>query len=515
MACVGPAVVGGLRRVAVLTLVLLLASCASGKSSSSPPSTVATTTTRPAYTPVFAKGPCNDEVPQDARIECGSLTVPEDRSKTNGRKVVLPVAILHAADPMPASDPVVYLSGGPGFAGLTEMHTFLERSYTGNRDAILFDQRGTGRAEPSLACPEVYAANATINGNVQSFGTAEKLSNDAALACRDRLRASGVNLNQYNTSAVADDVADLRVAMGIKEWNLFGVSYGTTVALQTMRAHPEGIRSVVIDSVFPTDAKWNASEAVTNFERVQRVFFGGCAQDAACRAKFPNLEADFRDAVAALDASPHETTFDDPTSKQKSRFIVDGQTAVSGFFNALYDSDLIPVLPGVIEQVKAGTAGPILDALVQQLGPEINGAAEAQKDAVNCSDRAFSVRSDDVAPLLATHPEYSRFLLGYTVCLQFGVAPAPAGFNDPVRSDIPTLLLADEYDPVTPPADSRRASESLSRSTFVLFPGLGHGAVFSDRDCPGAVFRGFLAAPTAAVDTACVASMGPPKWNVG
>jgi hypothetical protein len=55
----------------------------------------------------------------------------------------------------------------------------------------------------------------------------------------------------------------------------------------------------------------------------------------------------------------------------------------------------------------------------------------------------------------------------------------------------------------------------LSRSTFVLFPGMGHGEVFASPECPEIVFRAFLAAPTAAVDTSCVASMGPPNWNVG
>jgi pimeloyl-ACP methyl ester carboxylesterase len=110
----------------------------------------------------------------------------------------------------------------------------------------------------------------------------------------------------------------------------------------------------------------------------------------------------------------------------------------------------------------------------------------------------------------------STLLLFSTVsCKDFGVASAPAGFNDAVRSDIPTLVLAGEYDPVAPPENSKHASESLSHSTFVLFPGMGHGEVFASPECPEIIFRAFLAAPTATVDTTCVASMGPPNWNVG
>jgi pimeloyl-ACP methyl ester carboxylesterase len=92
------------------------------------------------------------------------------------------------------------------------------------------------------------------------------------------------------------------------------------------------------------------------------------------------------------------------------------------------------------------------------------------------------------------------------------VAPAPPEFNEPVVSDVPALVLADEYDPITPPADSRAAAETLSSSTFVEFPGLGHGAVFS-APCPEAVYKSFLADPSAP-DTSCVAGMGPPAWTV-
>src|SRR3954469_10897107 len=365
----------------------MAAACTSGTSAS--PST---TSTPPAYTPLFAKGPCNAEVPQDARIECGTLTVPENRSQPDGRKVVLPVAIVRTADPNPAPDPVVYFSGGPGFAGLPTAEAFLKQGYAGNRDAILFDQRGTGLAEPSLACTNLYEANSAIYGDAQTYESADKLYSDAVFACRDRLLADGIDLTQYNTPAVADDVADLRTAMGVKEWNLFGVSYGTTVALATMRAHPEGIRSVVTDSVFPTDIGVTATEQVDAFERVQRVFFDGCAGDAACHAKFPNLEADFRDAIAALTANPYVTTYENTTLHRTDKFVVDGPTAITGFFNALYDVALIPLLPSVIEQVKAGTACPFLDALVAQLAPVINGPNDVQKYAVNCSDRAFKTR---------------------------------------------------------------------------------------------------------------------------
>src|SRR5205823_3186918 len=139
--------------------------------------------------------------------------------------------------------------------------------------------------------------------------------------------------------------------------------------------------------------------------------------------------------------------------------------------------------------------------------------AEVQTASVSCHDRGSFLHDGDTERILRDHPEESTLLQATNVsCSAFGVAAAPAGFNDPVRSDLPTLVLGDEYDPVTPPDQSKHASETLSHSTFVEFPGLGHGAVFASPECPEIIFRAFLADPTAPVDTSCVSAMGPPKW---
>lgn len=504
-----------MRRRAIGLVLVMVAACSSGKTAGPSSSASAPSTTKPQYTPVFADTRCNDEVPPSPRIQCGTLTVPEDRSKPDGRKVVLPVAVVHTADPHPAPDPVVYFSGGPGYPGLTDATGFLMKSQTGNRDVILFDQRGTGEAQPQLDCPEVHEATAVILGADNSFETEGKTLNDALIACRDRIRATGVDLNQYNTTATADDVADLRTAMGIKEWNMFGVSYGTTVALVTMRAHPEGVRSVVLDSVLPTDVGAAAPEVVSSFDRVQRVFFDGCAADAKCHAAFPTLEADTTALVQRLDASPYHGTIENPVLHRQTPITITGADAAAGLFNAFYDTGLIPQLPSLIESLKGAPAGAIIDQLAISGIEFVNGAAEAETAAVNCYDRSAFVHPDDSAKAFAARPDDATLLLFTAVsCADFGVAPAPKGFNDPVRSDIPALVLGDEYDPVTPPEQSQHAAESLSHSTFVKFPGLGHGAVFAAPECPEIIFRAFLAEPTATVDTSCVASMGPPAWAV-
>ena len=112
--------------------------------------------------------------------------------------------------------------------------------------------RGSGLSEPSLNCPEVDKAILARFTKLGSYEEEAAERRAAVKTCRDRLVAEGIDLNQYDSEASATDLDDLRKAMNVDTWNLLGVSYGTRLALATMRSHPQGIRSVLLDSVYPT-----------------------------------------------------------------------------------------------------------------------------------------------------------------------------------------------------------------------------------------------------------------------
>jgi pimeloyl-ACP methyl ester carboxylesterase len=460
--------------------------------------------------PRFTPGPCGEEVVASPRIACGTLTVAEDRSDPTGPTVELPVAIIRTASPAPQPDPVVYFEGGPGFGALGNAGSFLEHEYGADRDLILFDQRGTGGARPSLNCPEVEEATWQYYATTDAAEVELERTWTAFDACRDRLRAAGIDLDMYNTRASADDVADLRVALGIDRWNLFGVSYGTTLALQTLRAHPDGVRSVVLDSVYPTTVSGGSERLVAGADRALGVLYAGCAADPRCAAAYPGLEQAVADVLARFDAAPHAATVADPFTGQSRPVNITGKDILSGLFQALYDDDLIPVIPSLAAELRAGNAG-IIDLFAGSAIPLAIQPSEGMGASVECSDRAAF--PDDVLATIAARPEWGSLVAGGAPhCGRWGVTPAPAGFNDVVASDVPALVLADEYDPITPPADGRAAADALGHATLVEFPGLGHGAVFS-HPCPEAVYKSFLADP-AAPDTSCVGGMGPPAWAV-
>ena len=141
--------------------------------------------------------------------------------------------------------------GGPGFAGLDDIDYFGHvLPFRETHDIVTYDQRGTGRATPSLECPERdEVAVATLQAAGEP-GDERAAVAAAMLACRDRLVAAGIDLDDYDSEASAADLDDLRRALGYDRWTILGISYGGRLALATMRSFPDGIESVILDSVY-------------------------------------------------------------------------------------------------------------------------------------------------------------------------------------------------------------------------------------------------------------------------
>ena len=178
-------------------------------------------------------------------VSCGFLTVPENRADPDGHTIKVAVARLDAVNADPDRDPMVYLNGGPGSTSILLAESLRDKGINNDRDVIFVAQRGTVLSEPFLSCPEYDEFIGATTGMSMLSPESARLSENAVRACHDRLAADGYDLGAYNTTENAADIADLRVALGIDSWHVYGVSYGTLLALQLIRNHPEGISSVV------------------------------------------------------------------------------------------------------------------------------------------------------------------------------------------------------------------------------------------------------------------------------
>ncbi len=476
---------------------------------------------RPAmisYTPSFEPGKCQFPVPEGAIVDCGFVTVPEDRYADANDTIRLAVAVYRSREGAAADIPVIYLQGGPGqeaIASMNKVYTLLIEPIIQNRDFIVFDQRGIGFSQPNLDCPDLKTLYMQdLTHQVPTSERTGKYTQTFSL-CKEQLESQGVNVSAYNTLESAGDIRDIITALGYQQATLFGVSYGTRLAQVVMREHPDAVHSAVLDSVLPLDVKiFNQGSATS--EMALRALFDGCAADPNCSSLYPNFEADFWDLVAALDAQPKWVTVY-VTGGVNYKRSVDGLAFVNAIIWALRSPELIPEIPQLMYRVRGGETA-FLGAIMAIPSYTVSNINIGAYLSINCREQVYSTTPEEVLENLASHPNTEEIGLAwvygdpqfmFALCNAWQVDVPYIDEMTPVVSDKPVLLLAGQYDSTTPPFFATRVAERLSQAQLVEFPGQGHAVAFSSvSNCPRDVLFAFLGAQGANVDTACVNSMG-------
>lgn len=457
--------------------------------------------------PYFESGACLFPAPDDGLTECGYLAAPEDRERPEANVVRLPVVIFRSRSEDPEPDPVVFFDGGPGSTVLSMAGLFAVSPIRANRDLILLEQRGNDWAEPSLDCPEVdraMAENLAVAGSVEEE-TAHVA--EAAVRCRDRLASAGVDLSMYHSAASAADFEDLRILLGYDQWNLYGISYGTRLAMFYLRDYPAHIRSVVLDSIYPLEID-TYKNLVPQAEEAFQFLFDACAEDSRCRAAYPDLERHFYQLVGDLNA--------DPVLLQAggTGILFNGNDLTAVVFNVMYESSAVPLLPLIIEEVYRGhheVLVPIVSAAASQLA----GINWGKYYSVECREEWPFNEPEAVAASFRRYPQlpiFIPFAYDLGVCPVWNPGRADAAANQPVASDIPALILSGEFDPITRPEFGRIAGQSLSRAYRYELPGLAHAVSLGG--CARQMMLEFLDDPSAPPDAPCAAELGRAPFAV-
>jgi pimeloyl-ACP methyl ester carboxylesterase len=441
-------------------------------------------------------------------VTCGYLVVREDRLDPESRLLRLAVARIPAQGDDPRPDPVLYLHGGPGGSATEYWDGWLDDPFLEHRELILLDQRGTGHSKPAL-CPELGVEDYRILAEDLAPELEMRRRVETAWDCRNRLAEAGFDLGSYNSDASAQDVAELRGVLGFEEWNLLGISYGTKLSLTTMRDAPEGIRSVVLDSVYPPGIPGNVQ--FREWERAFGTLVDGCAADAACAAAHPDLAAELLATLKALEAEPLEVPVADRDAVPSGSYFMNAQDLVIGVHQGLYDRRVIPLLPHLIDLARDRDAE-VLTALVDGAAQRAGGINRAVYHTVECYERGpFMLPPEPGRRFPGIRPHMVFFDIDRQVCAGWWDVQAGPEEARPVKSDLPVLVLAGEYDPITPPAWGRLAAETLPNSRFLEFPGAGHAALGSGA-CAEGILVAFLDDPTGPLDTDCIAAMPAPEF---
>ena len=440
------------------------------------------------------------------RLRCGTVSVPRNYDKPDAGRFKLAVVVIKSEQQPSWPEPVIYINGGPGNP-LTVYAAHQARTpYAPRRDLILVDQRGTGKSEPGL-CPDLagklleaalaFAASATE----EAFATRQA----TYLACRDQAIGRGLDLRDFGTRVTAEDLEWVRKALQIERWNVYGESYGTTVAMTLVALHPDTVRTVILDSIYPPDPVPLWSTTVSN---ARAAFFANCARDNVCSMSFPNLAETYRETLARLDQKPLLVTVPPQMRQPDDRVMLTASLFEAVVTNLLYYPTAYPDLPRVIQSVHDGEPQGLGQDLGQVLGPilaaQLAAAAtqnRATHAAVECRDRPH-YRQD----LPAGAQGLDRRQL-YGVCARWSdVGPPPLV---PAGTRVPTLVLAGQFDPVARPALSRHVADLIGGSArFVEFPLVGHN-VRQFSACSAKIAADFIDHPAQKLDTSCTDRTSP------
>ncbi|NUV60092.1 alpha/beta hydrolase [Streptomyces sp. CAI-85] len=471
---------------------------------------------QPVASARFVPGPC-PSTPEPVPGRCGFLEVPEKRSRPGGRTIRLAVAVVPAVSPKPGADPVVFMAGGPGGDAFGDMPFVIGAGVNRDRDLIVMTQRGTLYARPNLACPEIDRFYAEAVGlRYDAASTGRRLVR-ATKQCRDRLAGQGVDLSAYNTTENAADFADLRTALGIRRWNVYGYSYGTDLGLTYLRRHPQGIRSLAIDSVVPpqiVSLPWTWDSAREGINTV----FAACAAQPACRNRYPNLSRTLTQQVRRLEAHPLTVRAQPPGGGAPVKVVLDGGALVN-----LLVANAVPAVdvPAALDELAHGDPGRFARARAAGATPVIGEFAHGLTQSVACGEwvPGYS-RADLLAAGRRAFPGWPDSVLAQAPQLPFQ-HEACRVWNVPDRtpvqrvttvSKVPSLVLSGTFDAKTGARWGAYAARTLSRSTTVLIPGIGHWVV-PQSPCAASVLTSFLTRPTAP-DTRCVAGLTPKPFTI-
>lgn len=475
----------------------------------------------PEVGPDFEVADCAFPVEESGTpVDCGYLTVPADRSAPDEGNIRLHVALMHSLQEEAEGPPVVILAGGPGESLLEQMEMGLPFiiPYLFTSDVILFDQRGVGFSEPAPECPEMDEANLDALEEDPSDEEMLQAALDAIAACKDRLTSEGIDLSIFSTSESAADLEALRESLGYEQWDLYGVSYGTRLALTAMREFPDGIRSVILDAPYPLEVNL-FTETPANADRAFSKLFDACANDAGCSEAYPGLESTFHDVVSRLNDEPITIEVLDPASGEVIEGTIDGADFTAFVFQALYSTGLIPLLPSIIVQADQGEFGTV-SALasrvltVQQIiSMPMHVAVQCREDVSFTTAQEIASASDDYPYLqpLFVNPAQSG-TSAVEVCDIWDAGAADESWKEAVTSDIPTLIFSGEFDPITPPSWAEQVHDNLPNSHLFVFPNVGHGALLTET-CASELAFLFLEDPSTPPDSFCVDELSGPTFE--
>ncbi|MDR7088149.1 alpha/beta hydrolase [Cellvibrio fibrivorans] len=437
--------------------------------------------------------------------ECGELTLKENPADANSKDISVAILRLPAISPVANADPLFLIQGGPGGSSIemaNQIHSFFA-DVRKNRDLIFVDQRGTGKSNP-LRCEQASPEDLKLPEAKQTEKYIALMKN-----CAEKYQH---NAAFYTTVDAVQDLDAVRIALGYEKINLWGGSYGTRVALEYARRYPEQARTIILDGVAPVSIalpKYFARDAMAALVAVNNE----CLAQTDCAAEFGNIVQKAETVLQRLNAlqakgEPLEISYEHPRNQQTESLHLTPRTFSSLIFMSLYSRDLTVLLPRAIsfaekEDYRLLAA---LSALSSE-NAQLMNIAEGMRYSVICNE--------DWPLLSVSDIEQSIPFFGIPfvkdiqpICALWPKAQLPVDYWDPIKSDVPALLLSGKHDPVTPDVWAQAVAAHLPNSTSLSAAG-GNHSISSEGCVPQLIAQFIERASMKDVKADCVEKIKP------
>lgn len=400
------------------------------------------------------------------RLNCGFVTVPENPNKPDGKQIQVHYVVLPAVKNVNHEEALLAIAGGPGQSAIDNAAGFdsMLNKVRQQRDILLIDQRGTGRSNVLNCDAGPQSPLSFDDDNVDTLAEAQK--------CRDQFPDTDVT--QYGSLNAVQDFEAVRAHLGYKKLHLYGISYGTRMAQLYMRLYPEHLATVTLDGIVPMQQ--SVLEIGSAIERGFDLLFKDCQETAACHAEFPELKAEFDQVVAKLGQGPVMEPVHDPVTGEKTLLTMTRAKFYGAIRMALYQTNVRALVPHAIHQAAKGNYQPLLGLFA--LTTDGAGMAMGMHASVVCGEDIHRITP-------AMREQAKTSYVGKTMlesleasCSVWKVPPVDANFSEPIKSDIPTLLLSGEIDPATPPSWGELAMEKLTNAKHFVAPYATHGVAY-------------------------------------
>ncbi len=417
--------------------------------------------------------------------ERGTLIVPQNREKKDSGTLELHFVRIRGTNPK--GTPVMYLPGGPGgsatgllrFPGAADIVS----AFRSTGDFILLDQRGTGQSKPIPSCPPAGEPPLTAFSDTDAL---LKGMIDATSRCADEWRAKGVDISGFNSREAADDIDALRRSLGEEKLSIVGFSYGTHLALATLRRHREHLERVVL---IGTEGPDHTQKLPSTLDMQLRKISALASQDPAINRDVPDMLALLQRVLKKLEANPVEVTVRHPKTGEEHKIAVSADGLRKILRYDVGDGNDFPVFPAMLLELERGGSSILAGYVLKRMGG-VAGGIGLMPIVTDCASgvsarRLAQIRSEESSSILGrfTNDPFPD------ICRAVGSPDLGDDYRSPIVSDVPVLFISGTLDSNTPPFQAEEVRWGLTRATHIIVDNAGHEDTFMNRDVGRAIME--------------------------